>query len=220
MPTGNDDACTRSRRRLPLSQPAARRQLRWQGAGRCAALPGSRRRRALVLSRSDAAGLKLQHDGREILVITARSPLGQGCSAARWGRGGTAAYMASCSATKCCRSHSAGYWLMPAQRVEVGFNSARSIGRARFSRPSAAPFAWRGAAFLLPRFAASAGGHRWTADRHAQPGAAFDQLAHPCRLRQRIPPTAFRRSAPCPAPVPRSPWCRGRRSAAARRRSG
>ena len=26
----------------------------------------------------DAAGLKLQHDGREILVITARSPLGQG----------------------------------------------------------------------------------------------------------------------------------------------
>lgn len=38
----------------------------------------------------DAAGLKLQHDGREILVITARSPLGQGCSAARWGRGGTA----------------------------------------------------------------------------------------------------------------------------------
>lgn len=26
----------------------------------------------------DAAGLKLQHDGREILVITPRSPLGQG----------------------------------------------------------------------------------------------------------------------------------------------
>ena len=78
---------------------------------------------------------------------------------------------------------------MPAQRVQMGFNGAvghgakaRSIGRARFSRPSAAPSAWRGAAFLLPRFAVAAGGHRRAADGHAQSGAAFDQLAHPRRL--------------------------------------
>ncbi len=57
----------------------------------------------------DAAGLKLQHDGREILVITARSPLGQGLLGREVGDEVELASMASCSATKCCRSHSAGY---------------------------------------------------------------------------------------------------------------
>ncbi len=57
----------------------------------------------------DAAGLKLQPTGGKSWSSRRVRRWARGCSAARWGTRWSCASMASCSATKCCRSHSAGY---------------------------------------------------------------------------------------------------------------